>query len=244
VTVIELTNVTKSYNAGKSNQFTAVDNVSLQIAQGKVTVLKGPSGSGKTTLLTLVGCMARPTSGRIMLHNIGPASFADNVNSGTVEITSLPERFLTGIRRSTFGFIFQHFNLVRGITVMENVILPAYPTGEGHGAVRKRAINLLEMFDISRHANSRVDLLSGGEIQRVAIARALINNPSVIIADEPTAHLDTRLSSEFMAIVASFKDQGKTILIASHDPIVYDAAVADMVIEMRDGRVTGSGKAP
>ena len=241
--MIELLNVTKSYNAGKANQFTAVEDVSLDIKQGKVTVLQGPSGSGKTTLLTLIGCMARPTSGRIILHNIGPASFGEAGESGMVEITSLPERFLTGIRRTTFGFIFQHFNLVRGITVLENVMLPAYPTGERHGDVRIRALNLLEMFNTSRHANSRVDLLSGGEIQRVAIARALINNPSVIIADEPTAHLDTKLSSEFMAMVGTFKDQGKTILIASHDPIVYDSAVADMVIEMRDGRVTRSGKA-
>jgi putative ABC transport system ATP-binding protein len=241
VTVIELTHVTKSYNAGKSNQFTAVDDVCLEIEQGRVTVLQGPSGSGKTTLLTLIGCMSRPTSGRIMLHNIGSAALAGNENPGIVEITSLPERFLTGIRRTTFGFIFQHFNLVRGITVLENVMLPAYPTGEEHGAVRKRAIGLLEMFDISRHAKSRVDLLSGGETQRVAIARALINNPSVIIADEPTAHLDTKLSGEFMAMVASFKDKGKTIIIASHDPIVYDAAVADSVIEMRDGRITSGG---
>jgi putative ABC transport system ATP-binding protein len=243
VTVIELINVTKSYNAGKTNQFTAADNVSLNIEHGKVTVLQGPSGSGKTTLLTLIGCMSRPTSGRIILHNIGSASFAVAGDSGMVEITCLPERFLTGIRRTTFGFIFQHFNLVRGISVLENVILPAYPTGEGHDAVRKRGMRLLEMFDISRHAYSRVDLLSGGETQRVAIARALINDPSVIIADEPTAHLDTRLSREFMAMASSFKDQGKTILIASHDPIVYDAAAVDMVIEMRDGRVIRSGKA-
>lgn len=241
--MIELINVTKSYNVGKSNQFTAVDDVSIDIEQGKVTVLQGPSGSGKTTLLTLVGCMARPTSGRIKLHDIGSAFAADAGETGMVEITSLPERFLTGIRRSTFGFIFQHFNLVRGISVLENVILPACPTGESYGSVRKRALQLLEMFDISRHTGSRVDLLSGGEIQRVAIARALINNPQVIIADEPTAHLDSRLSSEFMTIIASFRNQGKTIIIASHDPIVYDAAVADRVLEMRDGRIIKSGNA-
>jgi putative ABC transport system ATP-binding protein len=233
--VIELLQVTKSFNAGKANQFTAVQDVSLTIEAGRVTVLQGPSGSGKTTLLTLIGCMARPTSGRIMLYGFGTASFP---GAGEVEITSLPERFLTGIRRTSFGFIFQHFNLMRGITVLENVMLPAYPSGERHGVVRKRALKLLEMFDISRHALSRVDLLSGGEIQRVAIARALINNPSVIIADEPTAHLDTKLSREFMGIVGSFKDQGKTILIASHDPLVYDSPLTDRVVVMRDGRIT------
>jgi putative ABC transport system ATP-binding protein len=239
VTVIELLHVSKTYNAGKLNQFSAVQDVSLTIGKGEVTVLQGPSGSGKTTLLTLIGCMARPTSGRILLHNMKSASSAQAGETGTVEITSLPERFLTGIRRSTFGFIFQHFNLVRGITVLENVMLPAYPTGEPHGGVRKRALKLLEMFDISRHAPSRVDLLSGGEIQRVAIARALINDPSVIIADEPTAHLDTKLSREFMGIIGAFKGEGKTILIASHDPLVYDADLADSVVLMRDGRIIG-----
>jgi len=243
VNVIELLNVSKTYNSGKSNQFTALRDVSLTIGPGKVTVLQGPSGSGKTTLLTLIGCMARPTSGRIMLRNMGTASFPGFEAGEGVEITSLPERFLTGIRRSAFGFIFQHFNLVRGITVLENVMLPAYPTGEPHDAVRKRALQLLEMFDISRHAPARVDLLSGGEIQRVAIARALINNPSVIIADEPTAHLDTKLSREFMAIVGSFKKEGKAILIASHDPLVYDADLADSVVLMRDGQIISSGSA-
>jgi putative ABC transport system ATP-binding protein len=244
MTVIELIHVNKSFNTGKSNQFIAVKDVTLAMESGRVTVLKGPSGSGKTTLLTLIGCMARPTSGRIILHAIGTSAFPGLEEAREVEITSLPERFLTGIRRTAFGFIFQHFNLVRGITVLENVMLPAYPSGEEHGAVRKRGLKLLEMFDISRHASSRVDLLSGGEIQRVAIARALINNPSVIIADEPTAHLDTRLSREFMEIVGTFKAKGKTILIASHDPLVFDSPLVDLVVEMRDGSIIHGGSTP
>lgn len=244
MTVIELAHVTKSFNTGKANQFIAVKDVTLAIEPGQVTVLKGPSGSGKTTLLTLIGCMARPTSGRIMLRAIGTSTFPGIGETGEVEITSLPERYLTGIRRTTFGFIFQHFNLVRGITVLENVMLPAYPTGERQGAVRKRGLKLLEMFDISRHASSRIDLLSGGETQRVAIARALINNPQVLIADEPTAHLDTGLSREFMEIVGSFKAEGRTILIASHDPLVFDSPLVDLVVEMRDGCITHSGSAP
>jgi len=243
MTVIELIHVTKCFNAGKLNQLTAVQDVSCAIETQRVTVLKGPSGSGKTTLLTLIGCMARPTSGRIMMRGFGTASVPGWEEAEEVEITSLPERFLTGIRRTTFGFIFQHFSLVRGITVLENVMLPAYPTGEGHGAIRTRALELLEMFSITRHASARVDLLSGGEIQRVAIARALINNPSIIIADEPTAHLDSRLSQEFMAIIGSLKSEGKTILIASHDPLVYDSPLADTVVEMRDGRFTDIGTA-
>lgn len=242
--MIELSNVSKCFNTGKPNQFTAVDDVSCVIKPGRVTVLKGPSGSGKTTLLTLIGCMARPTSGRIVLRGIGTASVPGAEESGELEITSLPERFLTAIRRTTFGFIFQHFNLVRGISVLENVMLPAYPIGDGHGAVRKRAMELLDMFSLSRHASARVDLLSGGETQRVAIARSLINSPSIIIADEPTAHLDTNLSREFMEIVGSFKAKGKTILIASHDPLVYDSPLTDRIIEMRDGCITGKAGGP
>ena len=242
--MIELYDVTKSFHPGKANQFTAVRNVRLTVAPARLTVLKGPSGSGKTTLLTLIGCMARPTSGRIVLGNGGIAGFPGGEESREMEITSLPERFLTGIRRATFGFIFQHFNLVRGITVLENVMLPAYPTGERHGEVRKRAVELLSLFNVARHAHSRVDLLSGGEIQRVAIARALINRPSVIVADEPTAHLDTDLSREFMEIVGSFKSDGKTVLIASHDPLVCESSRVDTVVEMRDGRILRSGSAP
>jgi len=239
MTVIELAHVIKSFNAGRPNQFTAVSDVSLAIRPGRVTVLKGPSGSGKTTLLTLIGCMARPTSGRIVLRGFRPAFLSGGDKAGDVEITSLPERFLTGIRRTTFGFIFQHFNLVKGITVLENVMLPAYPIGVSRGALRNKALGLLELFNISRHASAPVDWLSGGEMQRVAIARSLINDPAVIIADEPTAHLDTRLSREFMEIIGSFKAAGKTILIASHDPIVFDSPLADTVIEMRDGGITG-----
>jgi putative ABC transport system ATP-binding protein len=239
--MIELINVSKSFNVGKSNQFTAVQDVSCSIEPEKITVLKGPSGSGKTTLLAMIGCMSRPTSGRIKLSGIGADAVPGMGATGDVEITSLPERFLTGIRRTTFGFIFQQFNLVRGISVLENVMLPAYPTGEGHLAVRKRALELLDMFSMTRHAASRVDLLSGGEAQRVAIARALINNPVAIIADEPTAHLDSKLSREFMELIGTLQGGGKTVLIASHDPIVFDSQLVATVIEMRDGGITGIG---
>lgn len=242
--MIELVQVSKIFNAGKSNQFTALREVSLRIEPERVTVLKGPSGSGKTTLLTLIGCMARPTSGRIILAGSYTGDLTGAADNGGVEIASLPERFLTGIRRETFGFIFQQFNLVKGISVLENVMLPAYPTGDGHREILHRALELLDMFDISRHASSRVDWLSGGEIQRVAIARALINNPSVIVADEPTAHLDTALSREFMEIISKFKSRGKTVLIASHDPIVYDSPLVDAVVEMRDGRIIRDEKRP
>jgi putative ABC transport system ATP-binding protein len=237
--VIELTDVTKTFNSGKQNQFTAVNDVSLSILPGRLTVLKGPSGSGKTTLLTLIGCMARPSSGRIRVQGI-QTSFHTNIDSGApLDITSLPERFLTEIRRKTFGFIFQQFNLVKGISALENIMLPAYPTGESQATFRKRALELMELFSVSRHASAPVEWLSGGELQRVAIARAMINNPAIIIADEPTAHLDSTLSGEFMDIIGTLKADGKTILIASHDPLVFDSGLANTVVDMRDGKITG-----
>jgi putative ABC transport system ATP-binding protein len=224
--MIQIMDVRKVFNMGRPSEFVAIDGVSLHIDFGKVTVLKGPSGSGKTTLLSILGCMARPTSGRIMLRDR--------------EITSLPERFLTEIRCRTFGFIFQNLNLIKGITAIENVMIPAYPSGEKYARLKERAIQLLETFDLARKAASKVEWLSGGEAQRVTIARALINNPEVVIADEPTAHLDTKLSKELMDIVKKFRDEGKTILIASHDPIVHDAKMVDRVIAMRDGKIVDS----
>lgn len=238
--MIELSGITKTFNSGKPNQFTAVSDVTLTINPRQVTVLKGPSGSGKTSLMTMIGCMARPTSGRIFLHGIAAAVPFMRDGTGAVEITSLPERFLNQIRRSTFGFVFQQFNLIKGISVLENVMLPAYPTGEARVAFRARAEELLEQFSVARHARQRVELLSGGELQRVAIARALINNPAIIIADEPTAHLDSKLSQEFMEIVGRLKEEGKSVLIASHDPIVFDSPLVDTLVEMRDGAVIGS----
>jgi len=223
--MIELLNIRKIFNTGKPNEFVAIHGVSLSMDANKVTVLKGPSGSGKTTLLSMIGCMSRPTSGRITL-------------SGQ-EITSLPERFLTEIRRKTFGFIFQQFNLIKGITALENAMLPAYPSGEKEASMKKRAMNLFDLFNVSQKAYSKVEWLSGGEAQRVTIVRALINNPSIIIADEPTGHLDTKLSMEFMGIVNRLKEDQKTILIASHDPIVYDSSIVDRVVNIRDGRIEG-----
>jgi putative ABC transport system ATP-binding protein len=225
--MIELSDVKKVFNAGRSNEFIAVDGITLSIEPNRVTALRGPSGSGKTTLLSLIGCMARPTSGRIFLMGR--------------EITSLPERFLTEIRRKTFGFIFQQFNLIKGITVLENVMLPVFPLGERYPTLRKRATALLDLFDLGKKASARVEWLSGGEAQRAAIARALINDPSVIIADEPTGNLDSKLSEEFMKILGSLKENRKTVLVASHDPIVFESDVVERVIHLRDGKVDGGG---
>jgi putative ABC transport system ATP-binding protein len=224
--MITLEKVRKVFNQGRPNELVAVQEASLSLESRQVTVLKGPSGSGKTTLLSVIGCMARPTAGRIRIRDR--------------EITSLPERFLTEIRRQTFGFIFQQFNLIRGITALENVMLPAYPKGERHGTLSERAARLLEQFNLTAKADAKVEWLSGGEAQRVAIARSLINDPSVIIADEPTAHLDTKLSGEFMEFMDRLHREGKTIIIASHDPVVYSSGLVGRIVEMRDGRIENS----
>ncbi len=224
---IELQDVRKVYNQGKPNELEAVRGISLRVESNLVTVIKGPSGSGKTTLLSLIGCMTRPTSGRI--HVLGR------------EMTSLPERFLTDVRRRTFGFVFQHFNLIKGLPALENVMLPAYPSGEKRSSLQKRAFELFDLFEIRPRANSNVECLSGGEAQRVAMARALINRPAVVIADEPTAHLDTKLSQEFMSIVSRLKSDRRTVLIASHDPLVFEAPVVDRVFHLHDGRIDEDG---
>ncbi len=225
--MIELREIRKVYNQGNPNELTAVRGINLLIEAHKITVFKGPSGSGKTTLLSLIGCMARPTSGRIWLQER--------------EITSLPERFLTEIRRKTFGFIFQQSNLIKGVSVLENVMLPAYPSGERFASLKKKGMDLLDLFGLAKKATCKAEWLSGGEAQRVAIARAMMNNPSTIIADEPTAHLDTKLSKDLMEIVAWLRSDRRTVLIASHDPVVWASGIVDRVIHLRDGRIEETG---
>ena len=227
--MIRLNNIKKTFHQGKPNEFTAILDVNLTLPLQQVLVIKGPSGSGKTTLLSILGCMTRPTAGRVFLSD--------------QEITSLPERFLTKIRRETFGFIFQQFNLIKGITALENVMVPAYPLGEKSASLRKRAMDILADYDLSHKASAKIEWLSGGEAQRVAIARALINRPAIIIADEPTAHLDTKLSNEFMESMRKLKNDGKTILMASHDPIVCESDLVDTIITMRDGQIITTGTA-
>ena len=224
--MIELEKITKTFNAGKSNAFTAVKKVDQTIRPRKLVVFKGPSGSGKTTLLSIIGCMSRPTSGRIHLDGR--------------EITSLPERFADEVRRKTFGFIFQSYNLIKGINVLENTMLPAYADGRKYQHLRQRAMGLLQELRIDSKAGQKIEQLSGGEQQRTAIARALINNPPYVIADEPTAHLDSELAADFIRIIEGLKNEGKTILIASHDPLVFESPIVDCVVTLRDGSIVRS----
>jgi putative ABC transport system ATP-binding protein len=224
--MLELSNIRKAFNQGQHNEYWALSGIDLAIPEKQVTALRGPSGSGKTTLLTILGCLSRPTEGRVRLKG--------------EDISGLPERFLTEIRRQTFGFIFQQFNLIRGLTAIENVILPAYPTGQPRHVLLEKAEALLAGVDLGHRREAKVEWLSGGEQQRVAICRALINDPEVLIADEPTANLDTRLSGEFLAILERLADQGRTIILTSHDPMVVESAVVDCIVSLRDGQIVNA----
>ncbi len=221
--MIELKGIHKAFNTGRENEFHALNGIDLHLPTQRVTAFRGPSGSGKTTLLSIIGCLSRPTSGRVRL--------------GERDISGLPERFLTNIRRQTFGFIFQQFNLIKGLSALENVMLPAYPLGGNWRALHERAESLLGDLRLAHRRAAAIEHLSGGEQQRVAIARALINDPQIIIADEPTANLDTGLAMEFMAILENLHAVGKTVILTSHDPLVVDSTIVHQVIDMRDGRI-------
>ena len=221
--MLELANIRKAFNQGQHNEYWALKGIDLDIPSAQVNVLKGPSGSGKTTLLTILGCLARPSEGRVRLNG--------------EDISGLPERFLTEIRRRTFGFIFQQFNLIRGLSAIENIILPGYPSGTPRAQLLARAEVLLADLQLAHRRDAKVEWLSGGEQQRVAICRALINDPEILVADEPTANLDSKLSAEFLVILRRLAEAGRTVILTSHDPLVVESAVVDRVYSLRDGQL-------
>ena len=226
--LIATTDLCKIYNRQRPDEVTALRGISLSLEAGQVAVLKGPSGSGKSSLLSLIGCLSRPTSGSLRV--------ADK------DVARLPERFLAKIRRESIGFIFQQFNLLRELSVVDNILLPLYPTSLSAKQMRARAEQILEQLEIAGKQRMLVRQLSGGEQQRVAIARALINQPDIIIADEPTAHLDSRLASELLTILAGLKEAGKTIIIATHDANVYQHPLIDRCFAMHDGVLSEAGQ--
>lgn len=219
--LIQVEDVSMIYNRHRPDEMQALSQVSLEVHQGEVVALRGPSGSGKTSLLSLIGCMGRPTSGRIRVAGR--------------EVSRLPERFLAGIRRETFGFVFQQFNLLRDLSVRDNILLPLYPTTVSNREMSQRAEEILSHFELDTRQHAKVRQMSGGEQQRVAIARALINRPQIIIADEPTAHLDSRLSAELLDILARLKREGMTLVIATHDPEVYRHELVDRTYLLEHG---------
>ncbi len=219
--LIQVEDVSMIYNRHRPDEMQALANVSLEVKRGEVVALRGPSGSGKTSLLSLIGCMGRPTSGRILV--------------GGREVSRLPERFLAGIRRETFGFVFQQFNLLRDLNVRDNILLPLYPTAVPTREMNQRAEEILAHFELGARQHAKIRQMSGGEQQRVAIARALINRPQIIIADEPTAHLDSRLSEELLNILAGLKRAGMTLIIATHDPEVFRHELIDRTYLLEHG---------
>jgi putative ABC transport system ATP-binding protein len=220
---LELEEVVKTYNQGEVGEVVALRGVSLVVGKGEMVCMQGPSGSGKTTLLSIIGCILPPTSGRATI--------------GGKKITRLPDHFLTRYRRELIGFVFQNFNMLGHLSVLDNVTLPLLPLGISPKVRAKRGDVLLARLAISHRRNFPVRQLSGGELQRAAIARALINDPPIIIADEPTAHLDSKLSGEVMDILTGLKKEGRTLLLASHDPIVAGHGGMDRIILVRDGMV-------
>ena len=220
--MIQLTDIHKAFNQGQHNEYWALSGIDLELEARRVTAFQGPSGSGKTSLLTIVGCLARPTRGRVRLHG--------------EDISGLPERFLTEIRRRTFGFVFQQFNLIRGLSALDNVMLPAYPEGKPHAELLQRAETLLERLQLGHRRHARVEWLSGGEQQRVAIARAFANRPILLLADEPTGNLDPDTSADIMLLLERINRTGTTVLMATHDNTIVDS-MRRRVIELQLGKV-------
>ena len=202
MSLITLKNVSKIYGEGRT-LIKALDNVDLDIDQGKIVTIMGPSGSGKSTLLNILGAMDSPSSGTVSVNDI--------------EIGNLAERKLSSYRKDTVGFIFQSFYLLPNLDVMGNVLIPLTPY-KVKEKDRQRAQEILDKVGLGNRGHSKVGKLSGGESQRVAIARALINNPKIILADEPTGNLDSETGKSIIELLIKLAEDGKTIIIVTHDP--------------------------
>ena len=219
--VVEAKDVTKVYQMGKV-EVRALDGVSLTIKQGEFVAIMGPSGSGKSTLLNLIGCLDRPTTGELRI-------------AGT-DISKLSDKKLAHIRGKQIGFVFQTFNLIPRISAFQNVLLPMSFVNTFAPSERvKRAQQILDNVGLSQRMKHFPNELSGGERQRVAVARALANNPSMILADEPTGNLDTKTGRSILELFKSLNQQGRTIVLVTHDPNV--AANADRIVHVMDGRI-------
>ncbi|MDP2914320.1 MAG: ABC transporter ATP-binding protein [Candidatus Aminicenantes bacterium] len=220
-TTLHVNHVTKRYGSG-TTEVSAVRDVSLSVAPSEIVLIMGPSGSGKTTLLSMLGALLKPTEGEIHLN-------------GNV-ISALSENRLPDIRLKQFGFIFQDFNLLSALTALENVSIVAELAGMKGNAARKKAADLLSDLGLAGRLNFLPEKLSGGEKQRVAIARALVNNPTLILADEPTGNLDSRTSSEVMNIFKTLNEEkGMTMIMVTHEPDI--AAWARKRIHLKDGLI-------
>ncbi|NJC98279.1 MAG: lipoprotein-releasing system ATP-binding protein LolD [Anaerolineales bacterium] len=228
--VAKLTDVTRIYKIGEV-ETRALNGVSITINDGEFTSLVGPSGSGKTTLLQLIGCLDQPTSGKVVIAG--------------QETTGLSRNQRADLRKGTIGFVFQFFALIPTLTAYENVEMPLLLNGRNAAQRRQRVMELLASVGMTDRANNRPDQLSGGQQQRVAVARALATDPKLILADEPTANLDTENGEQVMEIMKKLnKDTGTTFVFATHDPRVIK--YASRVVTLQDGLIVkdsdGNGK--
>jgi len=221
--MIELNNVTKIYDLGEI-KVNALDNVSFRCEKGEVVSIMGPSGSGKSTLLNILGCLDKPTSGKYSLEG--------------QDVSRLTDNQLAVIRNRKLCFVFQSYNLLPKITALENVELPMVYAGQGHR--RESALAALESVGIGNRARHHPSEMSGGEQQRVAIARCLVNNPLVILADEPTGNLDTHSSQNIMSILLEQSNKGITIIVVTHEEDI--AAYTQRTIYLRDGNIVEEKK--
>ena len=221
-TLIKLEDVHKIYEL-EGTEIPALNGISLSINKGDFVALIGPSGSGKSTAMNLVGCLDLASKGEIYL--------------GEHNIKHLSESDLAQIRGKQIGFIFQTFNLVPSLTALENVALPMAFQNVSRSARLKRAHELLEQVGLSDRMNHLPNQLSGGQKQRVAIARSLINNPEIILADEPTGNLDTKTGDEIMRLLFNLNKRGKTIILVTHNPDL--TKLANKIIRLKDGKLVG-----
>jgi len=221
--MIELQNITKNYNISNAESIVALNNISLTFKEGELIILKGASGSGKSTILSLIAGLQKPTSGEVIVDK--------------KRISKLTDDFSSLYRRENIGFVFQKYNLIPNLSVKENIILPLIPNNIDENLLQTKLNKIMEKFNIEHKENILVKNLSGGEQQRVAIARAHINNPKIILADEPTANLDKVLSENFISILRELKNSNKTIIIATHDPIFFNLDIVDKTINIQNGQI-------
>jgi putative ABC transport system ATP-binding protein len=224
--LIDICDIYKIYNPGES-EVRALDGVSLRVEEGEFLAIIGHSGSGKSTLMNIMGCLDAPTSGEYLL--------------GGEKVGSLSDDRLSIIRNRQIGFIFQNFNLIPSLSALENVELPLLYRGLRHDERRGLAEKALTRVGLSKRMGHRPCELSGGQQQRVAIARAIATRPPVILADEPTGNLDSKSGSDILQMLHEFNDDGRTIILITHDPSI--AAAAKRVVRISDGRITEGGVA-
>lgn len=218
--IIHVENLVKVYRTGKV-EVRALNGVTFEVLPGEFIAIMGPSGSGKTTLMNILGCLDTPTEGRYVLDG--------------VEVSSLQENQLAEIRNRKIGFVFQNFHLLPRFTAFQNVELPLLYAGMPRSIRIKRVRELLERVGLGDRGHHRPNELSGGQMQRVAIARALVSDPAIILADEPTGNLDTLSGEEIMAIFQELNEEGRTIILVTHERDI--AQHARRMIHFRDGRI-------